>query len=207
MSLHIIKFLLIVISLFAIKAQDPKMEEQSKAFTCMVLIRKMIEKNQGLGQEEIMRSMVKCFDSVTIDVIQEVGQALQTGREPDMSNRKYKNLVDGSDLIDKYSMDEIQKKAEKVNKILMDLHNMQEQAMKGKGPQGNRPGQGMDGMGQNNEEPGLMFRAIAGIVKILIYDKYLSYGLGFILLFILLRSMRMFCEKNKKKEKENVKAE
>ena len=102
-----------------------------------------------------------------------------------------KDLVDGSKLIEKYQLEEIQKFAIEVDGVMRELQREQQRKQQGENDENTSP------RGGNN--PGFLMRVLAGINKVLGIDGYLRVGIMIILAFLSLRKLRAICKRRKRR--------
>lgn len=182
---------LTILSVVLCQNQD-KIMKQSKAYSCMLLTRAKLESGPNPQQPDkqgFTNDIVNCYISIEPDDMSKVISALQSGQQLDITDKRFSQLVDGSQLEAKYSPMEIRQYAQDIDAIMREMQRDQQRMQGGYDDDQEEPG--------NN--PGILMKILAGIIKILAIDGYFGVGVMIVAAFLVLRALKNIFGGSKKK--------
>ena len=168
------------------------MLKHSKAFACMMLLRRIIE-NGNADREAFSLSLIQCYTTIDLAQINSLMGIMQTGGEVNEDDEQFKGLLNGDEVKQKKSPEEIQELTLEINSIIRKFQQRQ--------------------MGMNDDDDegnsgvpkyGIFSKMLIGLLQILAIDGYLRYGFLIVFGFLLLKSVSALCRDCKKKQ-HNVK--
>ena len=183
-----LKFLYLTLFSLISSMSEDEMLKHSKAFACMMLLRRMIENGNG-DREAFSLSLIQCYTTIDLAQINSLMGIMQTGGDLNEDDEQFKGLLNGNEIKQKKSPEEIQELTLEINSIIRQFQQRQ-------------MGMNVDDDGESNNgvpKYGLFSKMLIGLLHILAIDGYLRYGFLIVLGFLLLKAVSSLCRDVKKK--------